>query len=49
MKFECNEEKNIANIRKHHIDFADAIEIFQHPILSNIDTRKNYGEERWIG
>ncbi len=49
MEFEWDAAKNIANIRKHDIDFADAIEIFQHPILTGIDTRENYGEVRWIG
>lgn len=49
MEFEWDKAKNAANISKHHIDFADAIEIFQHPILTGIDTRENYGEERWIG
>jgi len=48
MKFEWDSAKNIANIRKHDIDFNDAIEIFQHPVLSRIDTKENYGEERWI-
>lgn len=49
MEFEWDETKNTANISKHHIDFADAIEIFQHPILTGIDNRENYREERWIG
>ena len=48
MKFEWDLAKNIANISKHDIDFNDAIEIFQHPVLSKIDTKENYGEERWI-
>ncbi|MBL1140560.1 MAG: BrnT family toxin [Proteobacteria bacterium] len=49
MEFAWDEAKNAANIRKHEIDFIDAIEIFQHPIFTYIDTRKNYEEERWIG
>ena len=49
MKFEWDDAKNITNIEKHHIDFSDVVEIFQHPILTNIDSRENYGEERWIG
>ena len=44
MKFEWDASKNIANIRKHNIDFTDAVEIFQYPILTNIDTRENYEE-----
>jgi uncharacterized DUF497 family protein len=48
MKFEWDSAKNIANIRKHNIDFNDAIAIFKHTVISSIDTRDNYGEERWI-
>jgi len=48
MKFEWDSVKNIANIRKHNIDFNDAIEIFQHSVVSSIDTKERYGEERWI-
>jgi len=49
MCFEWDEAKNTANIRKHGIDFADAIDIFNHPMLAILDEREDYGEERWIG
>jgi uncharacterized DUF497 family protein len=49
VKFEWDEEKNKENIRKHELDFADAWEIFDAPMLTNLDTREDYGEERWIG
>jgi uncharacterized DUF497 family protein len=49
VKFEWDEEKNRENIRKHELDFADAWEIFAAPMLTNLDTREDYGEERWIG
>jgi uncharacterized DUF497 family protein len=49
MNFEWNEEKNEENIRKHHLDFADAREIFEAPMLVGIDARKDYGEIRQIG
>lgn len=49
MKFEWDATKNITNIRKHKIDFNDAIEVFQHPMLSSMDEKEHYGEERWIG
>ena len=49
MKFEWDEEKNKENIRKHGIDFQDAIEMFNHPMLTQVDTRRDYGEDRWIG
>ena len=47
MKFEWDDAKNRANIRKHGIDFIDAIDIFNHPYLSAHDKRENYGEDRW--
>jgi uncharacterized DUF497 family protein len=49
MQFEWDESKNIINIRKHSIDFVDAIEVFEHPMLVLPDDREDYGEERRIG
>ncbi|MOA57052.1 hypothetical protein D3C78_1811530 [compost metagenome] len=48
MRFEWDEAKNLANIRKHGIDFSDVPDIFQHPMLALRDDRMDYGEERWI-
>ncbi|MCY1437287.1 Ribonuclease toxin, BrnT, of type II toxin-antitoxin system [compost metagenome] len=48
MRFEWDETKNQANIRKHGIDFNDVPDIFQHPMLALRDDRTDYGEERWI-
>jgi uncharacterized DUF497 family protein len=48
MLFEWDENKNRINIRKHGIDFADAADIFRHPMLTLVDDREDYGEERWI-
>ncbi|MBD9501546.1 BrnT family toxin [Pseudomonas sp. BGr12] len=48
MLFELDEAKNLANIRKHGIDFNDAMELFQQPYLAQRDDRENYAEERWI-
>lgn len=48
MRFEWDEAKNEANIRKHGIDFIDVADIFNHPMLTLRDDRENYGEERWI-
>ncbi len=48
MKFEWDEAKNRANIRKHGFDFGEAEEMFRHPLLVRADTREGYGEERWI-
>lgn len=49
MRFEWDDEKNKENIRKHELDFADAWEIFEAPMLTNLDTREDYGESRWVG
>ena len=49
MRFEWDEEKNRENVLKHGLDFADAGEIFDAPMLTNLDRRKDYGEERWVG
>ncbi|MGY2291075.1 BrnT family toxin [Pseudomonas sp. SDO528_S397] len=48
MRFEWDESKNQANIRKHGIDFHDVSDIFQHPMLSQRDERANYQEDRWV-
>lgn len=49
MKYEWDESKNRVNIRKHGIDFLDVPSMFQHPMVTFLDQRKEYGEERWIG
>jgi uncharacterized protein len=49
VKFEWDEQKNQENIRKHGLDFADAFKMFEGPMLAALDTRTNYGEDRWIG
>ncbi len=49
MQFEWDEEKNLENIRKHKIDFADVPGMFSSPMLINLDEREEYGETRWIG
>lgn len=49
MRFEWDDAKNRANLRKHGYDFAEAAEMFSGPILVIPDVREDYGEERWIG
>lgn len=49
MKFEWDEEKNLENIRKHGIDFADVPATFNWHVLVELDNRHDYGEDRWIG
>ncbi len=49
MKFEWDDDKNESNIEKHGLDFEDAREIFDSPMLAALDLRQDYGEDRWIG
>lgn len=49
MRFEWDEQKNQANIKNHGLDFGDAYEVFDHPMLVNLDDREDYGEDRWAG
>lgn len=49
MKFEWDERKNRANIKKHGIDFADAWEVFENPLFAWMDDREDYGDDRWVG
>jgi uncharacterized DUF497 family protein len=49
MRFEWDEAKRRLNIRKHGIDFEDIAVTFQSPMLTALDTREDYGEDRWIG
>ncbi len=49
MRFEWDEAKNRANLRKHGYDFADAEEIFRGLLVVDADLREDYGEKRWRG
>lgn len=49
MQFEWDEAKNLENIRKHEIDFADVSKMFDNPMLIEPDTRFDYSEDRWFG
>ncbi|WP_026173080.1 BrnT family toxin [Asticcacaulis benevestitus] len=48
MHFEWDEAKNTANVEKHGISFSQAIAIFDDVVVSRIDDRHEYGEERII-
>ena len=48
MKFEWNTSKNQVNIRKHGVRFETAQRIFEGPVLTWLDDRKDYGEDRYI-
>lgn len=47
MNFEWDEPKNQINISKHELDFFDAWEVFQNPVLIELDDRHDYGEARF--
>ena len=49
MNFEWDDEKNRENLRKHGFDFNDAWQVFQTPVLDELDERSYYGEQRWNG
>ncbi len=48
MDFEWDEQKNQLNIEKHNVSFNTAKRIFEGPVLTWTDTRKEYGEVREI-
>lgn len=49
MKFEWDENKNQANIRKHGIDFSNAVYVFSDPYALSIpDDEHSEDDERWI-
>jgi uncharacterized DUF497 family protein len=47
-RFEWDEAKNRRNTRKHGLSFSTATSMFEHPHLVHVDTRQEYGEDRWI-
>jgi uncharacterized protein len=48
LKFDWDGKKRQINLQRHGIDFSEANEVFNNPMLSEIDTR-HYDEESWIG
>ncbi len=48
MRFEWDDAKARANVAKLGIDFAIARHIFDGPVLTRPDTRRNYGEARHV-
>jgi hypothetical protein len=48
MRFEWDENKRLANIRKHGFDFADISSIFDSDTVTVEDDRYNYGEQRFM-
>ncbi len=48
MLFEWDENKRGVNLAKHRVDFADAAQIFERSVVTRIDDRRDYSEERLI-
>jgi uncharacterized DUF497 family protein len=48
MQFEWDDAKNERNISLHGIDFADVWQMFNYPMLTDLDDRFDYGEDRWV-
>ena len=48
MVFEYDPEKNKANIKKHGVDFEEAISVFGDPFLSISEDDSQSKEERFI-
>jgi uncharacterized DUF497 family protein len=49
MQYEWDEQKCEINRNRHGIDFAEAHRIFLSPVLTALDDRFDYGEDRWVG
>ncbi len=47
MDFEWDEAKNQVNIGKHGIAFDTAKRIFDGPVVTSPDLRRDYGEDRY--
>ena len=48
MRFEWDEAKRLANLRKHGIDFLDVSFVFEGDTLTVEDNRYDYGEQRFV-
>lgn len=48
MLIEWDESKNQRNLERHGLDFCDTETVFLGPIIEYEDTRRDYGEKRWI-
>lgn len=48
MEFEWDEDKRISNIAKHGFDFIGIDLVFEGEIVTVLDDRFDYGEERFV-
>jgi uncharacterized DUF497 family protein len=45
--FEWDPRKNAINVAKHGLSFDEVLPAFDQPLLTALDARFDYGEERW--
>lgn len=48
MELEWDEAKRESNLAKHGLDLAVSLELFADYFMERLDTRRDYGEDRWI-
>ena len=48
MRYVWDEAKRQSNLKKHGLDFADAEQVFNNPLVTFEDNRMAYGEQRMI-
>ena len=48
MELDWDETKREDNLAKHGLDFAIALELFANYFMERLDTRHDYGEDRWV-
>ena len=48
MQFTWDEAKRLENLRKHGLDFADAVRVFAGEVFRREDARYAYDEQRMI-
>ena len=48
MHYEWDENKRIANLARHGVDFVAAEKVEWETAIETIDDRFDYGEERWV-
>ena len=47
-EFDWDDNKRLANVQNHMIDFADAVVVFDGDTVTVEDDRFDYGEQRFI-
>lgn len=48
MELEWDEAKREINLAKHGLDLAVSLELFADYFMERLDSRQDYGEDRWV-